>query len=179
MKKKTSKTTPVKSAKKKAAKPAPAPAAKPAGSLDIDTRAIRDLAKILDETGLTEITWGQGSTQVKVARTVGGTMAMPTAMAAAPAVASAVAAAPIANDPGKHPGAVKSPMVGTAYLAPEPGAATFVSVGDNVKQGQTVLIIEAMKTMNPIPAPKAGKVVQILVSDKQPVEFGQPLLIVE
>jgi acetyl-CoA carboxylase biotin carboxyl carrier protein len=174
------KKTPVKSAKK-TAKPAPkaAKGARPAGGLDIDTRAIRDLAKILEETGLSEITWAQGDTQVKVARTIGGAVALPAAIAAAPVAAPAAAAAPATDDPGKHPGAVKSPMVGTAYLAPEPGAATFVSVGDSVKQGQTLLIIEAMKTMNPIPAPKAGKVVQILVSDKQPVEFGQPLLIVE
>ena len=104
-------------------------------------------------------------------------------MAAAPtAVAAPVAAAgaaPAAGDLSKHPGAVKSPMVGTAYLAPEPGKPNFVSVGDKVTAGQTLLIIEAMKTFNPIKAPKAGTVVQVLIENARPVEFGEPLMIVE
>jgi acetyl-CoA carboxylase biotin carboxyl carrier protein len=102
------------------------------------------------------------------------TTVVPAAAAPAPATASGAAA-----DPAKHPGCVRSPMVGVAYLAPEPGAAAFISVGARVSQGQTLLIIEAMKTMNHIPAPKAGVVTQILVANSQPVEFGEPLVIVE
>jgi len=103
------------------------------------------------------------------------------APAAAPAAPAAAAPAPAAavDDPSKHPGAVPSPMVGTAYLRPEPGAAPFVSVGDQVKAGQTLLIVEAMKTMNQIPAPKAGKVIRNLVEDASPVEYGSPLVIIE
>jgi acetyl-CoA carboxylase biotin carboxyl carrier protein len=107
-------------------------------------------------------------------------MAQAAPVAAAPAAAAAAAApAPAAADPSKHPGAVKSPMVGTAYLAPEPGAAPFIDVGTRVAQGQTLLIIEAMKTMNHIPAPKAGVVTTIFVGNGQPVEFGETLVIIE
>ncbi len=166
------------------AKKAPAPAAskvkaKPAGGLAIDKAAIRDLAKLLDETGLTEITWSHGATQVKVAKGgTGGYVQQAPVAAGAPAT---VAAAPAASedDPAKHPGAVKSPMVGTAYVAPEPGAPNFVRVGDTVKQGQTLIIVEAMKTMNPIPSPKAGRIARIMIEDKQPVEFGQVLMLIE
>ncbi len=109
-------------------------------------------------------------------------MAMQAPMAAAPALAAPVAAAeaaPAAADPAHHPGAVTSPMVGTAYLSPEPGADNFVNVGDSVKEGQTLLIVEAMKTMNQIPSPKSGTIKQILVDNQQPVEFGTPLMIIE
>ncbi|MPZ41326.1 MAG: acetyl-CoA carboxylase biotin carboxyl carrier protein [Rhizobiales bacterium] len=141
-------------------------------SVDHDT--IRELAKLLDETGLTEIEFERGGVRVRVAR-----QGQPVMAAVAPR-AIAPAGAPDAN-PGdaKHPGMVPSPMVGTAYLSPEPGARPYVEVGSEVRAGQTVLIIEAMKTMNQIPAPRAGRVVQILVEDAQPVEFGEPLMIIE
>lgn len=142
----------------------------------VDREVIRDLAKLLDETGLTEIEFERGGVRVRVAR-----QGQPVVAALAPARSVVGASAPSdapAND-AKHPGAVPSPMVGTAYLAPEPGARPYVEVGSQVRAGQTVLIIEAMKTMNQIPAPRAGRVVQILVEDAQPVEFGEPLMIIE
>jgi len=144
----------------------------------IDQQMIRDLADLLNETGLTEIEWNEGPLKVRV--TKGGAPIYAAApMAAAPAVAAAGGAPAAAGDEASHPGAVKSPMVGTVYTAPEPGAATFVKVGDSVTAGQTVLIVEAMKTMNPITAPKGGRVARILIENQQPVEFGQPLLIIE
>ena len=147
----------------------------------VDKELIRELAELMDETGLTEIELGDGPTRLRVAR--GGTMvAAPAPMAAAPAPLAASAptdAASAGNDLSGHPGAVTSPMVGTVYVAPEPGAAPFVKVGDTVSAGQTMLIIEAMKTMNPIPAPINGKVSQILISDGTPVEFGEVLIVVE
>ena len=166
---------------KKPTAKAPAPKAKPASGLNVDKAAIRDLAKLLDETGLTEITWVQGAVQVKVAKGVTGNVAVQHAQAGggAPAAQAPAAIEPAVDDLGKHPGAVKSPMVGTAYTSPEPGAPAFVRVGDTVKQGQTLLIVEAMKTMNPIPAPKGGRVTRIMIEDKQPVEFGQVLMLVE
>ncbi|MBS4048707.1 MAG: acetyl-CoA carboxylase biotin carboxyl carrier protein [Alphaproteobacteria bacterium] len=143
----------------------------------IDQQMIRDLADLLNETGLTEIEWNEGPLKVRV--TKGGAPIYAAApMAAAPAVAAGAAPA-AAGDEASHPGAVKSPMVGTVYTAPEPGAAAFVKVGDSVNAGQTVLIVEAMKTMNPITAPKGGRVARILIENQQPVEFGQPLLIIE
>ena len=153
----------------------------------VDQGLIRELAELLDETGLSEIEVEREGMRVRVSRQV-SVQAMPMAAMAAPAAAAAPAAvaqaapaaAPAAAaDPAKHPGALKSPMVGTAYLAPEPGAAPFVEVGARVAQGQTILIIEAMKTMNHIPAPKAGVVSAILVSNGQPVEFGEALAIIE
>jgi acetyl-CoA carboxylase biotin carboxyl carrier protein len=145
----------------------------------IDHDLIRELAKLLKETELSEIEIDHEGRKIRVARTMSGGAPV----YAAPAVAApvAVAAAPAATpaDKSKATGAVLSPMVGTAYLAPEPGAKIFVEVGQQVRQGQTLLIIEAMKTMNAIPAPKAGTVKEILIEDGQPVEFGQPLLIVE
>ena len=142
---------------------------------------IRELAGILEETGLTEIEIERDGARLRVSRQGGGA---PTAYA--PAVAAPVAApaapssaAPAAAASNDHPGAVKSPMVGTAYLSPSPGAAAFVNEGGEVSEGQTVMIIEAMKTMNPITAPRSGKVSKILVSDSQPVEFDEPLLIIE
>jgi acetyl-CoA carboxylase biotin carboxyl carrier protein len=149
---------------------------------ELDTEFVRKLALILHETHLGEIELGDGDKRIRVARPTVTVAAAPVA-AAAPAPAAAQAAAGGApaggNDLGKHPGAVKSPMVGTAYLAPEPGKPNFVAVGDKVTAGQTLLIIEAMKTFNPIKAPKAGTIMQILVDNARPVEFGEPLMIVE
>ena len=148
-----------------------------------DQALIRDLAELLEETGLSEIEIEREGMRVRVARQV--TVAAPVYAGAPPSANAMAAAAPAAApaaavaDPGKHPGAVPSPMVGTAYLAAEPGAAPFVEVGTRVTQGQTILIIEAMKTMNHIPAPKAGVVTAILVGNGQPVEFGEPLAIIE
>lgn len=142
-------------------------------------KLIKDLAELLNETGLTEIEIEKAGLKVRVARTVSiAATAGPVMAAAAPAPAtSAPLAAPA--DPAKHPGAVKSPMVGTAYRAPEPGAAAFIEVGSRVAVGDTLLIIEAMKTMNQIPAPKAGTVSSILFENGQPVEFGEPLVVIE
>jgi len=155
----------------------PAKDKKPAESR-IDQEMIRDLAALLNETGLTEIEWSEGSLKVRVAKTVQAVQAAVALPAAAPASAS-VAAPAAADDAAAHPGAVKSPMVGTAYLAPDPTAAPFISVGSNVSAGQTLMIVEAMKTMNPITAPKGGRVARILVENQQPVEFGQVLLVIE
>ncbi|HTR83346.1 MAG TPA: acetyl-CoA carboxylase biotin carboxyl carrier protein [Reyranella sp.] len=152
---------------------------------EMDTEFIRKLASLLEETGLGEIEMADGDRRIRVARPTTIAAAAPVAQmaVATPAgAAPAVAVLPVvaaAADHASHPGAVKSPMVGTAYLSPEPGKPVFVHVGDKVTAGQTILIIEAMKTFNPIKAPKAGTVTQILVDDKQPVEFGQPLIIVE
>ncbi len=140
---------------------------------------IRELAELLDSTGLTEIEIEKGGLKIRVARTV--TVAAPIAAPFAPPLSAKPGPQGPAepSDPGKHPGAVKSPMVGTAYRAPEPSAATFIEVGSRVAQGDTLLIIEAMKTMNQIPAPRAGTVTAILFENGQPVEFGEPLVIVE
>ena len=150
------------------------------GKGSVDQALIRELAGLLDETGLSEIEVEREGLRVRVSRQV-SVQAMPLAMAggAAALAAPAGGGAPKALDPAKHPGAVPSPMVGTAYLAAEPGAPAFVEVGAKVAQGQTILIIEAMKTMNHIPAPKAGVVTAILVGNGQPVEFGEPLAIIE
>jgi acetyl-CoA carboxylase biotin carboxyl carrier protein len=141
--------------------------------LDIDEGLLRKLAQLLHETGLTEIEYENNGQRIRVNRGGG-----PTVIAAAPAVAPAGGAGGSSPVPAGPPaGALTSPMVGTAYLAPEPGAEPFVKAGDKVKKGQTLLIIEAMKVMNPIPAPEAGTVEAILISDGQPVEYGEPLLI--
>src|SRR5262245_20589029 len=145
----------------------------------VDQELIRELAQLLTETGLTEIEIDREGIRVRVARQLAASVAPVSVAAPAAAAAGAPAAASATEDPGKHPGAVRSPMVGVAYLAPEPGAPPFVTVGTRVSQGQTLLIIEAMKTMNHIPAPKAGVVTQILVANSQPVEFGEPLVIIE
>jgi acetyl-CoA carboxylase biotin carboxyl carrier protein len=144
-----------------------------------ESELIRELAELLDETNLTEIEVEREGLRVRVARNVTVTHAAPV-FAAGPLHASpaAAAAAPI-TDLSKHPGIVPSPMVGTAYVASEPGARPFVDVGSKVAAGDTLLIIEAMKTMNQIPAPRAGTVTQILFEDGQPVEFGEPLMIIE
>jgi acetyl-CoA carboxylase biotin carboxyl carrier protein len=148
-----------------------------------DSALIRELALLLDETSLTEIEIERAGLRVRVARNISVAAAVPSAYMPAAAAASAVAAAaPAAADGAdlsKHPGVVPSPMVGTAYWSPEPGAKPFVEVGSKVSAGQTLLIIEAMKTMNQIPSPRAGTVTQILVEDGQPVEFGEPLMIIE
>jgi acetyl-CoA carboxylase biotin carboxyl carrier protein len=145
---------------------------------DIDEALIRKLAKLLKETGLTEIEFETDDARIRVNAGVSGPM-----IAAAPAVAPAAApVAALTAAPGGSEvpaaGSVSSPMVGTAYLSPEPNAAAFVKVGDRIAKGQTILIIEAMKVMNPIPAPHAGTVTQILVQDGQPVEFGEPLMVI-
>jgi acetyl-CoA carboxylase biotin carboxyl carrier protein len=142
-----------------------------------DSALIRELALLLDETSLTEIEIERAGLRVRVARNVTVSAAMPAGFQPVPAAAAAGAAA--GADPAKHPGAVPSPMVGTAYWSPEPGAKPFIEVGSKVSAGQTLLIIEAMKTMNQIPSPRAGTVTQILVEDGQPVEFGEPLVIIE
>jgi acetyl-CoA carboxylase biotin carboxyl carrier protein len=146
-----------------------------------DSALIRELALLLDETSLTEIEIERAGLRVRVARNVSIAAAVPAAipMAAAVVAGAPVAAAAAAADLSKHPGVVPSPMVGTAYWAPEPGAKPFIEVGSKVSAGQTLLIIEAMKTMNQIPSPRAGTVTQILVEDGQPVEFGEPLVIIE
>jgi len=146
----------------------------------VDHELIRQLARLLDETGLTEIEIEQKGLRVRVGRqTVIAQTSAATPAHVPPVIAPAPATLDIAPDLTKHPGLVTSPMVGTAYLAPEPGARPFVTVGSVVRAGDTLLIIEAMKTMNQIPAPRAGKVIQILVEDAHPVEFGEPLVIIE
>lgn len=144
----------------------------------IDHDAIRELAKLLDETGLTEIEFERDGVSIRVARHSGGSAGRARAVETA-VVPPAVASAPASIDPAQHPGVVASPMVGTAYLAPAPGSRPFVEVGATVKAGDPVMIIEAMKTMNQIPAPRSGTVIQILVEDGQPVEYGEPLMIIE
>jgi acetyl-CoA carboxylase biotin carboxyl carrier protein len=146
-----------------------------------DSALIRELALLLDETNLTEIEIERAGLRVRVARNVSIAASIPANFQpAAPAPAANVPVTPAAvADLAKHPGVVPSPMVGTAYWAPEPGAKPFIEVGSKVSAGQTLLIIEAMKTMNQIPSPRAGTVTQILVEDGQPVEFGEPLVIIE
>lgn len=151
----------------------------------IDQEVIRDLANILTETDLTEIEVEQDDLRIRVSRAgtphVVHAMGMPAAAApvAQPAAAPAPAESVSEQRPQAAKNAVNSPMVGTAYLAPSPGARPFVEVGQTVREGQTILIIEAMKTMNQIPAPRAGKVLDILVEDGQPVEYGEPLIVLE
>ena len=151
--------------------------------MKVDTKLIRQLADMLTDTGLTEIEVEDGDRKIRVARhaaPAGQAVAYaPTPVAAAPAAAAPAAAAPAAAEPAPvAANALRSPMVGTAYLSAEPGAAPFVKVGDSVSQGQTLLIIEAMKVMNPIAADKAGTIKSILVENAQPVEFDQPLVVI-
>lgn len=143
-----------------------------------DQELIRQLATLLDETNLTEIEVEHKDLRVRVARQMTVTAAAPVA-AHAPAAPVAPVEIAVSADPASHPGAVTSPMVGTAYLAAEPGIPNFIEVGQSIKKGDTILIVEAMKTMNQIPAPKSGTVSAILVDDGQPVEFGEPLIIIE
>ena len=152
-----------------------------AKSAVLDKELIRELARLLEETGLGEIEIQQENFKVRVARPLAHSHG-PSAPASSPALAGSQPQVPEARKPpdaASHPGVVKSPMVGTAYCAPAPGAAPFVEPGGEVKQGQIILIIEAMKTMNQIPSPRDGRVVEILVTDGQPVEYGEPLLIIE
>ena len=147
-----------------------------------DSALVRELALLLDETSLTEIEIERGGLRLRVARNISIAAEMPASFApaaVAPAAAAAAASSEPATDYANHPGVVPSPMVGTAYWSPEPGAKPFVEIGVKVSAGQTLLIIEAMKTMNQIPSPRAGTVTQILVEDGQPVEFGEPLVIIE
>ncbi len=153
-------------------------------SLPFTDEAVRALANILTETGLTEIEIEGKEGRIRVARTaapMAAAVAMPAPVAAAPAPAPAAPAprAPEPADDAQHPGAIPSPMVGVAYLAPEPGAAQFVQLGQTVTAGQTLMLIEAMKTFNQIKAPRGGTVTRILVAAGSPVEFGQPLMILE
>jgi acetyl-CoA carboxylase biotin carboxyl carrier protein len=153
------------------------------GKVAIDRELIHELADLLEETGLDEIEIEQNGLRVRVARH-SPVMQLSTGPDSAPALAVTAPTpvampAPVPADPAKHPGVVASPMVGTAYRAAEPGAKPFVDVGSQVKIGDTLLIVEAMKTMNQIPAARAGTVTQILFEDGQPVEYGQPLMIIE
>jgi acetyl-CoA carboxylase biotin carboxyl carrier protein len=145
--------------------------------LAIDPDIVRELARLLDETGLNEIEFERDGERVRVARQTQGGGSSPAAAAAADVILPV--REPVPLDPAKHPGVVTSPMVGTAYVGPEPGGRPFVEVGSRVQAGDTLLIVEAMKTMNQIPSPRAGTVVQILIEDGQPVEFGEPLMIIE
>jgi acetyl-CoA carboxylase biotin carboxyl carrier protein len=148
---------------------------------NINADAVRQLAKLLDETGLTEIEYATGAFRVRVARqqTVVHETVAPAAAAAPVATPMAAPALVEKAYDGTHPGAVKSPMVGTGYLAPEPGAPAFVAVGDRVKEGQTLMLIEAMKTFNEIKSPRAGTLRKILIENQQPVEYGDILMIID
>jgi acetyl-CoA carboxylase biotin carboxyl carrier protein len=154
---------------------------KPSG----EQRLIRELAELLNDTGLSEIEIEKSGLKIRVARTLTVAASVPAAYAAAAPQAGPGGAPPgpapavAGGDPAKHPGAVKSPMVGTAYRSPDPKAPVFIEIGSRVQQGETLLIIEAMKTMNQIPAPRAGTVTAILFENGQPVEFGEPLVIIE
>ena len=143
--------------------------------LTVDDDLVRTLAALLQETGLSEIEYAQGDRRIRVAR--GGTAAAAAVTVSVPATPTG-GAQPAAIE-AEHPGAIKAPMVGTAYMAPQPGAKPFVAIGDQVREGQALLVIEAMKVMNQIHAPRAGRVAQILVADGTPVEFGQVLLVLE
>ena len=143
----------------------------------LDEEALRRLASILEDTGLTEIEVEAGDHRMRVAKTPAVTSAVSAPMPVAAPAAAQPTAAP--SDLADHEFAVTSPMVGTAYLAPAPGAKPFVQPGDSVSEGQTLRIIEAMKVMSALPAPRAGRVVRVLVQDGEPVEFGEPLLILE
>jgi acetyl-CoA carboxylase biotin carboxyl carrier protein len=159
-------------------KDAPKGAAKAGSPVDHDL--IRELARLLEETGLTEIEFERDGQRVRVARQVqGAAVPLPAPLPPETAAPPLAAEGGAAIDPAKHPGVVTSPMVGTAYVATEPGARPFVEVGSRVRAGDTLLIVEAMKTMNQIPSPRAGTVIQILIEDGQPVEFGEPLMIIE
>jgi acetyl-CoA carboxylase biotin carboxyl carrier protein len=150
--------------------------------LNVDTTLIETLAELLQRTGLTEIEISEGDARIRVAREQSAALVH---VPPSPRQASAAPAIPVAAEPGarapadSHPGAVRAPMVGTVYLTPEPGAPPFVSLGDEIREGQTLLIIEAMKVMNPIRAPRGGRLVQLLVNSGDPVEYGELLMIVE
>ncbi len=156
----------------------------PSSKPSFDKELIRDLATLLDETDLSEIEVEHAGLRLRVARQLTGAVAVSSApmVAAAPASAAASPEAETAADGGdiaNHPGLVTSPMVGTIYTSPEPGTPAFIQVGSTVNEGDTILIVEAMKTMNNIPAPRSGKVTKILVQNEQPIEFGEPLVVIE
>ena len=144
--------------------------------LELDEDLVRKLSELLNEMGLTEIEYEFGEHRIRIAR--GGTTHAAAVPHAAPAPVAAVPA-PSGGGDAVPANAITAPMVGTVYMAPEPGADPFVSVGDTVKEGQTLLIIEAMKVMNQIPSPRSGRVAQIMIEDGQPVEYGEPLLVIE
>jgi len=146
---------------------------------NIDEDLVRKLAGLLQETGLDEIEFEQQDQRIRVSRNAGVAVAAAPTVAVPAAGTAAPAAAPAAAGDVTPPNAVTAPMVGTAYVASEPGAPPFVKVGDTVEKGQTLLIIEAMKVMNPLPSPRAGKVTQVLVNDGEPVEFDEPLMVIE
>jgi len=181
-------------AKKAAARVPVAPPPPPKSPQAIDADFVRELANVLAETGLTEIEIERGDMRLRLARTAvspvmapamhthvvsSAPMPAPALAPPAPAAPAPAAASAPAADAASHPGAVPSPMVGTAYLSAEPGAPPFIKVGDTVTANQTLMVVEAMKTFNPIPAPRAGKIIAILVADAQPVEYGEPLVIIE
>lgn len=146
-------------------------------SHDIDSKLVKKLAKLLEETGLGELEYATDDWRIRVARPTAAPQIA--SVAPAPVAAAAVAAPSQPAAAPDHANAVKSPMVGTAYLGPDPDSAPFVSVGSKVSEGQTLMIVEAMKVMNPIPAPRAGTVKEILIQNAQPVEFGEPLIVIE
>ncbi len=158
-----------------------------AGPMQVDTRLVRELAELLDATSLTEIEVQDGERRVRVARKAAAAgpvyaaapAAPPAAAPAEPVAATSITPPPAGNDVRQHPGLVRSPIVGTAYLTPDPASPPFVAVGASVKAGATLLIIEAMKVMNPITAPKAGTIARVLVSNGQPVEYDEPLIVIE
>lgn len=155
--------------------------AMPKNPMNVDTKMVRELAKLLDESGLSEIEVEDGDRKIKVSRNISATVHS-IAAPAIPAVPAAAAPAPAAPEAAAAPSQVnaqKSPMVGTVYMSSEPGSAPFISVGQKVSKGDTILIVEAMKVMNPIVAEKAGTVSAILVEDSQPVEFDQPLVVID
>ncbi len=151
------------------------------GAMNVDPALVRQLAELLDETKLTEIEVQDGERRIRVARKAAAVVAQPAPVAvSAPApVATPTPAPALAVAPADHPGTIRSPMVGTAYLSSAPGTKAFASAGDKVAAGDTLLIVEAMKVMNPIVSPRAGTVVSVLVDNAQPVEFDQPLIVVE
>ena len=159
---------------KAASTAAPVGAAKPSAPINSDL--VRQLAEVLNETGLSEIEYDSGGLRIRVARQVG---VLAHAPAYAPAASAEAPAAAKPADPASHPGTVKSPMVGVCYFLPEPGAAPFIKLGDQVSEGQTLALIEAMKTFNPVKAARGGKVVKILIESGSPVEYGEPLVIIE
>lgn len=146
----------------------------PKSSQTIDEDLVRKLAKLLEETGLSEIEYGLGDLCIRVAK-----HAAPQVHAVASAPAPSAPAAATDTRPSNHPGAVNAPMVGVAYTSPEPGSPPFVQVGDEVKEGQTIFLIEAMKVFNPISAPKSGKVTRVFIDNETPVEYGETLAIIE
>jgi acetyl-CoA carboxylase biotin carboxyl carrier protein len=144
--------------------------------MDIDEKLILKLASLMDETGLTEIEYGVEGTNIRVSKKPSYAVTTP---ATTPTDLVPIAAAPVEANAASHPGVVKSPMVGVAYTSSDPDTPSFIKIGDNVSEGQTLLLIEAMKVFNPILAPKAGRVTQILITSGAPIEFGEPLVIIE